>query len=116
MSRKIDQFGESITVERIESTVEVAILRIMRDNGFGFMIRVANNRLEFYSDENSAGTLGGAPIVKNAEEIWDWIREETPDQGRKKFEKRIGFRVIGQRGRERAANGSKSVTQSPANR
>lgn len=94
MSESQKQCDDSTIIQSVDSFIRAVKIRMTAKNDCGFILMITNRGFEFYGQENSGGTLGGIPIVKSPEQIFEWIRNETPEGGRKRFEEKTGLKKI----------------------
>jgi hypothetical protein len=99
MSEFTKQYDESTIIESIKSNISAVKVRMKAKKDVGFVLMVTNRGLEFYGRENAAGSLERIPLVKSPEQIFDWIKNDIPERGRKPFGKKVGLKDIARRSR-----------------
>ena len=97
MSSQSYESRDITIVESAIAKIKSVRVRISRANGDGLIIIISDDGFEFYASENEAGTVIGAPVLKRPADIFEWIEDEMPANGRKPLGRRVGLQKIGNR-------------------
>jgi hypothetical protein len=64
-------------------------VRLETTDGRSFWMQVGSDGLKFHSDRNSAGTLTDNPIIKSADDVFDWVKNDRFGSSHKRFGERV---------------------------
>ena len=76
-----------VNIEALEQTIGSVKIKLATSDGRRFWLKIDAAGLSFFSRQSSAGNLEGKPIVKSADQLFEWI---GPEGDKKKFRDRKG--------------------------